>query len=190
MCIRDSHRLGRVERRGDDAVADQDDPVGVLHDPFQPVLGEDHGVAQVVDEPVQRRQDLFGSHGVQSRRRLVENQHPWAGGQHGGDGDTLLLPSGQLPQAAIAQLGQAHDVEGLLEPPAHRGRLDAERLHSVGDLVLDRVGDEGGGRVLHDEADQVGQISRSVRPGVTSADDDRSGEGSAGEVGDLSLIHI
>jgi hypothetical protein len=47
------------------------------------------------------------------------------GGQHGADGDPLLLAARQRAQRPAAQLGEAEQVEGLLHPLAHdvgRGR--------------------------------------------------------------------
>ena len=83
---------------------------------------------------------------------------------------------------AAAQLGQAEQVEGLLDPASHRGGLDAHRLHPVGELLLDGVGDEGGDRVLPDDADDVGEVAGPVRAGVPPVDHDRAAQPAAGEV--------
>ncbi len=44
----------------------------------------------------------------------------------------------------------------------------AQVLHGVGQLVLDGVGDEAGGRVLPDDADQVGQVAGRVVLGAAA----------------------
>ena len=54
---------------------DVHDPVGVLQDPLQSMLGEDHGDAEVMDEALQCREDLLRCPGVQCTRGLIEHQH-------------------------------------------------------------------------------------------------------------------
>ena len=49
-----------------------------------------------------------------------------------------------------------------------------ELLHAVRELLLDRVGDEPGQRVLADDADQVGQLARRVVGGAAPADQRRA----------------
>ena len=83
----------------------------------------------------------------QENRRVVDER---AGKRH-----ALLLSTGQLGQAALAQLGQAEQVEGFLQSPAHRDRLDTQGLHPVGQFVLDGVGDECGHRILDHEAHAI-----------------------------------
>ncbi len=51
-----------------------DHPVGELGDAFEPVLGEDHGHAEVVDEPGDGGEDLLGRRRVEGRRGLVEHE--------------------------------------------------------------------------------------------------------------------
>ena len=147
-----------------------DDPVGVLDDPFEPVLGQQHGDAEVVDQPGDRGQHLLGRRRVEGRGRLVEDQDAGVGGQHRADGDPLLLAAGELVQRPVAQLGDAEQVEGLLDPLAHDVGRDGQLLHAVGQLLLDRVGDEAGQRVLADDADDVGQLPGLVGPRVAAVD--------------------
>ena len=65
-----------------------------------------------------------------------------------------------MQQRPVAQVGEAEQVEGLLDAAAHHVGRQAERLHAVGELVLDGVGDEAGQRVLADVADDVGEFAR------------------------------
>ena len=87
-----------------------------------------------------------------------------AGGEHRPDGHPLLLAAGQRAERTVAQLVQAEQVEHVLDPAAHDVGRHAQVLHHVGELVLDRVGDEAGGRVLADDADDVGQLAGRHRP--------------------------
>ena len=157
-------------------------PVGVLHDPLQPVLGDEHGDPQVVDQPGDRGQHLLGRGGVERRGGLVEHEHPRVRGQDRADRHALLLSAGQVAQRAAAQLGDAEQVERLLDPLAHDVGRQPELLHAVGELLLDGVGDEAGERVLADHADEVGQLARWVVRGVQAVDGHPARQQSAGEV--------
>ena len=164
-----------------------DHPVGELSHPFQPVLGEDHGHPEVVDEPGDCGQDLLGGRRVESRGRLVEHEDPGVCREDGPDGHALLLAARELEQRLVAQLGQPEQVERLLDPLAHDLRRDGQLLHAVGQLLLDGVGDEPGQRVLSDDAHHVGQLARWVLGGVATVDDHSTGEGAAREVRDEAV---
>lgn len=64
------------------------------------------------------------------------------GGEDGADGDALLLAAGEFVQGAVAQVGEAEQVQGLLDAFAHGGGRDRQLLHGVGEFLLDGVGDE------------------------------------------------
>ena len=90
--------------------------------------------------------------------------------------------AGERAQVAGAQVGDAEQVEGLLDPAAHRVRRQAELLHAVGELLLDGVGDEAGGRVLADVPDQRGRArAAAVRTMLTPSSSTSPVEGAAGE---------
>ena len=91
-------------------------------------------------------------------------------------------PPESVRSGAVAQLGDAEQVERLLHPLAHHGSGDGELLHRVGQLLLHGVGDEAGQRVLPDHADHVGQVAGRVVAGVAAVDDDPPGQVAAGEV--------
>ena len=74
-------------------------------------------------------------------------------------------PPDRSASGRLRTLGQPEQVEGLLDPLAHHVGGQPERLHAVGELVLDGVGDEPGQRVLPDEADDVGEVARPVGRG-------------------------
>ena len=117
---------------------------------------------EVVHQPGERGQHLLGRGRVERRGRLVEHEQPRVHGQHRADRDPLLLPAGERAQVAGAQVGDAEQVEGLLDPAAHGVGGQAELLHAVGELLLDGVGDEAGGRVLPDVPDDVGALARRL----------------------------
>ena len=99
----------------------------------------------------------------------------------------LSLAAGQGPQRPVAQVGEAEQVEGLLDALAHDVRRKAEALHAVRELVLDDVGDEAGERVLADDADDVGELARRMGAGVPAGDRHPSGEPSTREVRDEAV---
>ena len=127
----------------DAAVAgDQADPVGEGHDPLEAVLREQDGQAEVVDEPGDGREHVLGGGRVERRGGLVQHQHARVRGEHGADRDALLLAAGEGAQVARPEVRDAEQVEGLLDAAAHRAGRCPELLHAVGELLLDRVGDE------------------------------------------------
>ena len=92
-------------------------------------------------------------------------------------------PPERVVSGRCAELVQAEEVQGVLHPPPHGRRGDAQVLHGVGELVLDGVGDEAGRRVLADHADHVGQLPRREVAGGAAVDHDLAGQPTAREVG-------
>ncbi len=176
------HHFGGFAEDGWRARGQQQHLVGVLDDPLQPVLGHQHGGAEVVHQPLEDGQHLLGRARVERRGRLVQDQDARVHGEHRADRDALLLPAGEGAQRAVAQVGEAEQVEGLLHPAAHDVAGQSQRLHAVGEFVLHRVGDEVCQRVLPHGADQVGEFARPVLAGVPAADGDPAVQHPAGEV--------
>ncbi len=85
---------------------------------FLLVVGdEDEGDPGLVLQALQLDLHFLAQLQVQRRQRLVEQQHLGPAGQRAGQGDALLLATGQLVGAALADLRQLHQVEHA----AHRG---------------------------------------------------------------------
>jgi hypothetical protein len=189
------HRWGdrRVhEQLGGRSAADpsglhDDQPVGEGDHALHPVLGEDDGGAEVVDEAGEHPQHVLGGRRVQGGRRLVEDQHPRVHGEHGPDRDALLLATGQGPQRPRPELGDAEHVERLLDAAAHRLPPQTELLHPVGELVLHDLGHEARQRVLPDVPDQVRQLPRRPPCDALAAQQDVSTQMAAGEVRDQAV---
>ena len=120
---------------------------------------------------------VLGGGRVERGRRLVEHEDARVGREHRADGDALLLAARERAQGAIAELGDAEQVERLLHPLAHHRRRDGQLLHRVGELLLDGVGHEAGQGVLAHHADDVGELARRVGPGVTAIDRRRARTG-------------
>jgi hypothetical protein len=184
---RRGHRRGLQHRRrravSHRSVAGQvDHPVGVLHHALEPVFGQHHRDAEVVHEAGHGGEHLLGRGGIERRGGLVENEHARMSGEHRTDRDALLLAAGQLVQGSRAELGQAEEVEGLLDALAHHLRRHGQLLHAVGQLLLDGVCDEPGQRILPDDPDDVGELARRVLCGRPAVDGDPAGQRSAGEV--------
>ena len=159
------------------STVEDDDVVGVLHHPLEAVLGHHDRDPEVVHQPVDGGQHVLGGGGVERGGGLVEHEDARVGREHRADGDALLLPAGERAQRAIAELGDAEQVERLLDPLAHHRRRDGELLHRVGELLLHRVGDEPGQRVLPHHAHDVGEVSRGVGAGVATVDGDPARRG-------------
>ena len=166
------------------SAAEVHDAVGVLHDAFEAVFGDDDGRTEVVHEPRDRGEHLFGGGGVERGGRFVEHEHAWVGGQHGADRDALLLAARQRAERPVAERGEPEEVERLLDALAHHVGRQRELLHPVRELFLDGVGDESGERVLADDADDVGELARRMRARVATVDEHAAREVAAGEVRD------
>ena len=178
----ESTRISRRLVDPDAAVTgDEADPVGERDHALEPVLGEEHRQAEVVDQARDGREDLLGRRRVEGGGGLVEDQHAGVGGQHRPDGDALLLTAREGAQVAGTQVGDAQQVERLLDAAAHRLRSGAELLHAVGELLLDRVGDEPGERVLADVPDEVRPLARRLVDDAAPVEQDVAGEHPAGE---------
>ena len=178
---RGGEHLGRVTDLQPSLGSDQTDPVRERDHPLQPVLGEQHRDADVVDQAGERGEHVLGGGRVECGGRLVEHDEPGVHGQHRADRDPLLLPAGQGAQVARAQVCDAEQVEGLLDPAAHRLRQQSELLHAVGELLLDRVGDEPGQWVLPHEPDGVRPLPRRCLQHRRPVQQHLAGEVAAGE---------
>ena len=93
-----STSAGCARRRTRAVAGQQDDPVGELHHPLQPVLGHQTVTPRSWTSRVRAAQHLLGRGRVQRGGGLVEHQHPRVHGQHRADGDPLLLAAGQGAQ--------------------------------------------------------------------------------------------
>ena len=144
--------------------------VGVLHDPFEAVLGHQHGEPEVVHEALHRRQDVLGCRGVERRGRLVQHQYARVRSEHRADRHPLRLATGQRGHRPVAQLDEPEQIEGVLDAATHHVGRQGQRFHRVGQLVLDGVGDERGRWVLRDDADDIGQLARRMVAGVAAGD--------------------
>ncbi len=92
-------------------------------------------------------------------------------------------PPDSVRSGRLSQLGDAEQVERLLDPLAHDVGGHGQLLHGVGQLLLHRVGDEARQGVLAHHAHHVGQLAGRVGAGVAPVDHDPPGEVAAGEVG-------
>src|SRR5665811_1867438 len=97
------------------------------------------------------------------------------------------LASREGAQGPLADISEAEQVERLLDPAAHDVTGHTERLHAVGQLLLDSVGDEGGRRVLADDANDVREVARAVRARVTPVDGDPAAQRAPAEMWDQAV---
>ena len=163
-----------------------DDDVRELHDALETVLGDEDGRALVVDEA--RRDastssaetgssDDVGSSSTRVRGAAVD----------AAERDALALTARQRGDGPMAQCVQVQGVKHVFDPPSHRRRVHGEVLHGIGELVFDRVGDEGRIRVLADVADGVGQVAGTVLLGAAPVDGNSPVEPAAGKMGDEAV---
>ena len=190
-CERDHRRRNRRaghhgHRRSDGQAtvcSDDCDTRRVLHDPFQSMFGEENGEAEIVDESGEDRQHVLGRARIERRGGFVEDQDTRRCREHRTDRDSLRLTRRERCERSPSKCSDAEKVEHVLDAAAHHVGRDAEILHRVRELVLDGVGDEARGRVLADDADAVGELSRRC-DGRDAVNGHSSEQGTAGEVRD------
>ena len=160
---------------GQPAVGGHDrDPVGQVEGGLA-VRDEQRGPAG--HHPVQGGVDLRLDPGVDRGGRVVEQQQPGVGDQRPGEGDPLPLAAGEreslLADDAVVALGQlADELVGLGRPGRGEDLLLGRVRPSVGDIGLDRVGEEE--RLLHHHADRRPQRLLGDVADVVPADPHRA----------------
>src|SRR6478672_4325926 len=132
----------------DDALAHGVDGDGV-------VGGHDDRRARAVDA-VEQLDDAEAGVGVQVARGLVGEQDRRPVDEGPGDGNTLLLTTGELVRQALLHARESDELERLGHGLADAGAAAAEDLQGVGDVLKDRlVGQQA--EVLEDAADLAAQ---------------------------------
>lgn len=129
---------------------------------------EDEGHAQLAvhagDLLLQAVAQLF----VQSAERLVEQQGTGLVDDGAGQGDPLLLASGELPGQPIGPLGEAHQVQRFVHPRGDLRLGELALLEGVADVLPD--GHVGEQRVLLEDDAEVPLVwlepVREVKPAI------------------------
>src|SRR3954464_8887995 len=140
----------------DAALVELDDaPLHVVH--HLAVVGDDDdGGAGLVD-PVEQLHDPDRGDRVEVSARLVGQQQRRVVDEGAGDGDALLLATGELVGVAVELGRQADQAQGLRHLLANFGAAGADHLQGIGDVVVDRaVGQQL--EVLEDGADVAPQL--------------------------------
>ena len=142
------------------------DAVGVVHDTFEAVLGDQHGDAEVVHEAV-RASASTSSAAVGSSADVGSSSTSTRGCAV--STEPIATRCCWPPESVRSGRARRSAMPSRSSVSSTRLRItsggQAELLHRVGELLLDRVGDEPGERVLPDVADDVGQVARLVRRG-------------------------
>ena len=158
-----------VELIGDDlAIAEHDDPVGVLG--HLALVRDQHDRRALVAEPLEDGQDLAGRAGVEVAGRLVGQDHRRVGHQRSGDRHPLLLSARQLGGEMVDPVGQAHlgqrgqrPLPALVaaQPGVGQRQLDVAERSRARDQI----------EALEDEADlAVAQIRQVVLVGAADVE--------------------
>ena len=134
------------------------------------VVGDhDDGLAELVDGGAQEGEDLATRAGVEVARRLVGEDQIRPGSQGAGDGDALLLATGELTRAMGQAVAEADGLDDRAQPcsvgaAAGQGQRQRDVLLGV-ERRQQVVGLEDEPDALAAEAGQlaVGQASRGRR---------------------------
>ncbi len=97
------------------------DPVAHRERLFLVVGDEDEGDADLALDALELELHRLAELEVEGAERLVEQQGPGEVHQRPGEGDALLLATGELGRAALGEVAQPHHAEELVDP-ARRSR--------------------------------------------------------------------
>ena len=139
------------------------------------VLHDDHRA--LAPQPGDALEEIARPEGVEIGGWLVEDEGLGGHDQHGGEGQTLLLPSGEALQTPAAEPGQTGGGQRGGDPVGHGLPGDAQVLQAEGDLVFGDQVAELGLRVLEDDAHRAGQDAGLGGAGVQSGDDGGAARG-------------
>jgi hypothetical protein len=67
---------------------------------------------------------------------------------------------------------QAKEIENVFNAAAHDLRRNTEIFHCIGQFIFDVIGDESSGRILTNDTDDIGKISRRKIGRALPVDDD------------------
>ena len=145
------------------AVVDDGQAVGHLHGLLL-VVGDQHRrhgqrVVQVAQPQAQLRAHL----GVEGAEGLVEQQHLGLDGQGAGQGHALALAARELGRVALAEVGQAHQLEQLVHPGLDLGLGAVADLEAEGHVAPHREVAER--RVVLEAEADAAAARRRVRSG-------------------------
>ena len=175
--------LGRLAGH-DRASLEAEGEIDEAGDPFESVLGEQHGHALVVHEPLQGGDHVLGALRVELGGRLVEHEDARPRCEGRCDRDPLLLAARERPHASPAQRFDVEQVEHLLDAPAHVHRVDARGSPCRRRARPPRGRARTRPRRPGARSDGVGEGAWGVLERVATVDDHTPGEPTAGEVGD------
>ena len=95
-----------LSRIDDSTVAHRHDPVGGCG-----VIAHEQHRRAVKVEVLQKLEDVAGCMAVEVSRRFIRHQDPRVTRQSASDGDSLLLPSGELQRKTVSFVAESHPVE-------------------------------------------------------------------------------
>ena len=117
------------------------------------LVGDDEdGDAELVADAADELEDLARGGRVERGGRLVAQQNRGVRGERAGDADALLLPARELRGVIFAALGEADELEQLVDARGDVRGLGAGDLQRVRDVLLGRARIEQVD-VLRDHAD-------------------------------------
>ena len=170
--------------KGKATLVKNEDAPAVLGEGRHLLLDDHDGDALALVEGAQGLEDHLGGGGVERGGGLVEHEHAGAQGQHGCDGDLLLLAPGERGDLALAQLRDAHGLERGGEAGLYLAQRRAEVLKAEEQLVLHDGRHHLRVDVLVDAAHHTRDVRERDVAGVEAVNDDGAKELSVEVVGD------
>ena len=160
--------VGRRTVECDAALIDYDDAVAILGEQRDRLLDEDDGHPRQLLGASEYLEHIARARGIERGGGFVHDDDTGCHGEDGGDGDLLLLTAGKRRDFAMAQVGDAHGVEGRCDAPLDLAVVDAEVLEAEQQLVLHDGGHHLSIDVLEDRAGDLGYIGEGRLADVES----------------------
>ena len=128
----------------DVAVFHDDHLVGEGHGFLLAVGDVDEGDGELALQALELLADLDAEEGVEGGEGFVEEEDTGADDEGAGEGDALLLASGELGGEAVGEVGHVDETEELAGAAVSFGFADALHAEAEGDVVAAvEVGEEG-----------------------------------------------
>src|SRR5689334_21645719 len=140
-----------------DAIAE---PLGLVH-----IVGREQDRAARGLELLDEVPDLAARLWIEPRRRLVEEEQIRVADDRAGDGQSLLLPAGQLTNPAVTLLVELDESNDVVDRSARRIEA-AKQSHRFGDRQLLREL-----RFLQLDAEALAKLAVVARPAPAEHDD-------------------
>jgi hypothetical protein len=166
------HNRRRVAIAHHTPLVQPDQPLRVGQKRFQSVLNHHHCDLESAVQVRQGLHDGVSPLPVQIRRGLIKDQCRRSHRQARGNGNSLLLSTGEMTNRTAPQMLTARGLKGVFHAIRSLPRGQPEIARPKRHFILYRPVEQLGGRVLEHQAHFPGHLSHAVTQGIQATDGD------------------